>query len=136
MEGKAVPKAHGRFGWTRLAVGIAFTLFAMNVRADVDRVEVLTRGVVAEGKSFGNVGPYEWLRGRLYITEEAGAAENQPVVDIKLAPRDGQGRVHFATDFMVMRPLDPTRGNGRVLYEVPNRGNVGVLSFFNSSAVS
>ncbi len=105
----------------------------MTALADVDRVEVLTRGVVADGKAFGNVGPYEWVRGRLYLTEEAAAVENQTIVDIKLAPRDGQGRVHFATDFMLMRPLDPTRGNGRLLYEVPNRGNVGALSYFNSA---
>lgn len=133
MQGKAVPRARGRLGWARLAVGIVLALVATPAFADVERVEVLTRGVVADGKSFGNVGPYEWLRGRLYMAVEAGAAENLPIVDLKLAPRDGQGRVHFAADFMLMRPLDPTRGNGRLLYEVPNRGNVGALSFFNSA---
>ena len=111
MQGKA---AAGLRGWFGIVGAVALALLSFGVKADVDRVEVLTRGVVADGKAFGNVGPYEWLRGRLYLTEEAGAGENQAVVDIKLAPRDGQGRVHFATDFMILLPLDAKIGRAHV----------------------
>jgi len=56
----------------------------------------------------------------------------QAVVDIRLAPRDAQGRVHFTTDFVLLRPIDPTRANGRLLYDVNNRGNLTALAAFNS----
>ena len=33
-----------------------------------------------------------------------------------------RGRVEYATDFYVLRPRDPAKGKGRILYEVNNRG--------------
>ena len=100
--------------------------------ADVDRVEVLERVPVAGAKAFGNVGAFERIRGRLYLTIDALAPENQAVADIRLAPRDAQGRVHFTTDFVLLRPVDPARANGRLLYDVNNRGNLTALAAFNS----
>ncbi len=99
--------------------------------ADVDRVEVLERVPLAGAKAFGNVGAYERIRGRLYLAIDANAPENQAVTDIKLAPRDAAGRVHFTTDFILLRPIDPARANGRLLYDVNNRGNLTALSAFN-----
>ncbi len=104
--------------------------------ADVDRIEVLERTVLADGKSFGNVGPYERLRGRLYFAVKAGAAENQAIADIRLAPRDAQGRVTFAADFILLKPLDPARGNGRVLFQPANRGDFTLLSELNDAPVN
>ena len=101
--------------------------------AELDTIEILERAVVADGKSFGSTGPYERLRGKLHFAVEATAPENQAVVDLRAAPRDAQGRVHFATDFELLRPLDTTRGNGRLLYEPPNRGNIGMLRLFNDA---
>ena len=90
----------------------------------------------ADGKSFGNVGPYERLRGRLTFAIEAAALENQTIVDIRLAPRDATGRVVFAADFILLKPLDAARGNGRMLYEAPNRGSITMLNAFNDAAAN
>ena len=126
--------------WTRrlsaagalVVVTLAVSLAAVRpAAAEVDRIEILERVPFAGGKSFGNVGPYERLRGRLYFTVEANAPENQPIVDIKLAPRDAQGRVHFTTDFILLKPADPARANGRILYDVNNRGDLTALRAFN-----
>ncbi|TAL00614.1 MAG: hypothetical protein EPO08_13070 [Rhodospirillaceae bacterium] len=126
--------ARGGTGWSCLAlVGLLFLALTRAAHADVDRIEVLERGLVADGKTFGNVGPYEQLRGRLYFAVEANAAENQAITDIKLAPRDGQGRVHFAVDFVLLKPADGARGNGRLLYEPPNRGRGLMLQQFNDA---
>ena len=111
----------------------ALLLLCGRAHADVDRIEVLERTVLADGKSFGNVGPYERLRGRLYFAVEAAAAENQAIADIRLAPRDSQGRVTFAADFILLKPLDATRGNGRVLFEPANRGDFTLLSTLNDA---
>lgn len=104
------------------------------VRAEVERVEVVERVSVADGKAFGNIGAYERLRGRIYYSVDPNAPENQTVVDIKLAPRDSQGRIHFASDFVALRPLDAARGNGRLLYDVGSRGELSLLLAFNDGA--
>jgi hypothetical protein len=123
--------------WTlkifRGATGLIALLAVSAAWADVDRIEVLERAAFAEGKSFGAVGPYERIRGRLTFVVNPDAPENQGIVDLKLAPRDAQGRVAFAADFMILKPLDPTRANGRLLYEVNNRGGVGLLGPFNEA---
>ncbi len=115
------------------ALTIAGLMLAGAARADVERVEVLERAVLAEGRAFGGVGPYERLRGRLYFTIDAAAADNQAVTDIRLAPRDAQGRVQFSTDFMVLRPVDGGRANGRVLFEASGSGGPAMLSVFNDA---
>ena len=119
------------------AAAVLLTMVALitaRASAEVERIEVLERTVMAEGKPFGNVGPYERLRGRLYFAVEAGAAENQAIADIRLAPRDAQGRVTFAADFILLKPLDPVRGNGRLLYEPANRGDLTALASLNDAA--
>jgi len=101
--------------------------------ADVDRVEVLERALLANGASFGNVGPYERLRGRIYFAIEAGAPENQAIADVRLAPRDAAGRITFAADFILLKPLEPARGNGRLVYEPASSGDLTILGAFNNA---
>ena len=47
---------------------------------------------------------------------------NAEIVDLKLAPRNGRGDVESSADFYLLKPVDPGRGNGRLFYEVGNRG--------------
>ncbi len=115
------------------ALVLASLACAGAARADVDRIEILERAVLAEGRGFGGVGPYERLRGRLYFVVDAGAAENQAITDIRLAPRDSQGRVQFSADFMMLRPVDGGRANGRVLFEAGGAAGPAMLSVFNDA---
>ena len=39
-----------------------------------------------------------------------------------------RGLVTFSTDFLVLRPVDASRGNNTLLYEVNNRGGIGMLA--------
>lgn len=124
--------------WLSLAAGIAAMAAACAApawpaRAGVERVEILERAVLAEGRGFGGVGPYERLRGRLHFAVDAAAAENQAVTDIRLAPRDAQGRVAFAADFMMLRPVDGGRANGRLLFEASAAAGPALLSLFNDA---
>ena len=103
------------------------------VEARVERLEILERMPFAEGHRFGDSGAYERIRGRLHYTVDPYNAANGLIVDLALAPLDSQGMVTFSGDFMLLRPVDPNRGNRNLLYEVGNRGNVGMLSFFNDA---
>lgn len=89
----------------------------------VDRIEVLEHDRPAwDGLSFGAVGPYQRLVGRLYCSLDPAHPLNRGIVDLDLAPRDAAGRVAYASDFMLLHPADLARGNGWLLFEVANRG--------------
>ena len=40
-----------------------------------------------------------------------------------LAPRNARGKVEYATDVYILKPMDTTRGNQVLLFDVTNRGN-------------
>jgi hypothetical protein len=104
---------------------------ALPLRAQVVRVEVKDRELFADGHSFGRSGPYERVVGRLYIEVDPADPVNARVHDLGLAPTNERGRVEVWTDFFLLKPVDGNRGNRRLLYDVANRGNKGVLGSFN-----
>ncbi len=94
----------------------------------VTRLEYTTEPF-EDGWSFGDVGPYELLRGTAHFAIDPAHFLNRVVTDIDLARLDDDGRAHFSADFRLLRPQDPTRGNRRLLLDVPNRGNTTVMRF-------
>ena len=112
---------------------LATLLVASPAAAAVSHIEVLSRVPVAGGKSFGETGSYEIILGRLHYAVDPDAPVNSWVVDLELAPRDATGRVAFFGDFILLKPRDSRRGNGRLLYGVNNRGNIVMLHTFNDA---
>jgi hypothetical protein len=104
------------------------------VRAEVERVEITSRAVLAAGATFGDTGPYEKIRGRLHYAVDPADPANAAIVDLELAPRGADGKVRFQGDFLLLKPVDLTRGNGRLLYDVNNRGNLYLLRHVNGGA--
>lgn len=76
-----------------------------------------------DGLSFGQVGQYEKLVGRAYGELDPDSPLNAVITDIELAPRNARGRVEYSTDFYILKPRDPARGNRVLLFDVTNRGN-------------
>lgn len=85
-------------------------------------VEVQIIEPLADGAPFGSVGPYEKVIGVARGEVDPDAPGNKGIALIDKAPRNARGMVEYATDFYVLRPKDPARGKGRILYEVNNRG--------------
>ena len=110
---------------------VALMLVAAPVSAEVVRIEVKSRTDVLAGQSFGAAGPFERLTGKIYFEIDPRNTANQIIADIDQAPRNAAGRVEFSSDFYLIKPKDPSRGNGTVLYEVSNRGGKGMIGFFN-----
>jgi hypothetical protein len=104
--------------------------------ARVERVEILSRQPFAAGAEFGPAGAYEKLRGRAFFALDPNAATNAPIADLSLAPRNQRGLVEFSADFLMLRPVDPARRNGTLLYEVNNRGNIAILRQLNEASLS
>ena len=115
---------------------ILILLVAAPLRAEVVRIEVNSRADVLAGKSFGTAGPYERLSGKIYFAVDPRNSANQIVTDIDKAPKNASGKVEFSSDFFIIKPKDLTRSNGSVLYEVSNRGNKGMLGFFDFASAS
>lgn len=107
--------------------------FSASGRGEVVRFEIEQRGPFAEGESFGEVGPYERISGRVYYAVDPDAPQNRAIVDLRHAPRGKDGRVHFSADLFILAPKHLARGNGAVLYDVNNRGNKLALRFFNDT---
>ncbi len=83
----------------------------------IERIEPL-----ADGAPFGEVGAYERVIGRAKGEVDPRDPANKGIALIDKAPRNGRGKVEYATDIFILRPKDSRRGNGRILYEMNNRG--------------
>jgi alpha/beta hydrolase family protein len=114
-------------------LSLAATCFSMPASARVERIEILSRQAFAGGAEFGHAGSYEKLRGRAFFALDPDAAANGPIADLKLAPRNDRGLVEFSAEFLVLRPADAARRNGTLLYEVNNRGNIGIFYQLNEA---
>jgi len=120
----------------RLLLIVVAGLFALPCHAEVVRIEVKSRADLLAGKSFGSAGPYEKLSGKIYFAIEPRNSANQIIADIDKASKNSSGKVEFSSDFYIIKPKDLNRGNGTVFYEVSNRGNKGMLGFFDFASAS
>ena len=110
---------------------LSLTLFPSACWSRVVRVQVESRRDVLGGQSFGLAGSYETLRGRVFFAVDPANSANRIITDIDLAPRNARGEVEFSSEFYLLKPKSPQRGNGALLYEFSNRGRKGMLPFFN-----
>ena len=97
----------------------------------VTQFDLTLQRPLAEGRAFGEVGPYEELKGRLRYSIDPTHAANARITDVERAPRNHDGRVEFAADVSILLPVDRARGNGRVILDVVNRGNTVTMPNFN-----
>ena len=106
---------------------LALLFCAPVARAAVDHIEILERQPFADGAGFGASGAYEKIRARAWFSLAPAAPANAAIRDLRFAPRDAQGKVVFSADFLMLRPAEAAKGNGALLYEVNNRGNIAML---------
>jgi hypothetical protein len=86
------------------------------------------------GRSFGPVGTYESLSGTVHGELDPLHPLNASIVNLDKAQRNAAGRVEYRSDFTLMTPTDLAKGNGWLLYDVPNRGNKVALTRLNRGA--
>ena len=99
----------------------------------VTKLLITSRRPFAQEKAFGNVGPYEQLDGIVHFAVDPSHLANHLITDLKLAPQDANGQVHFSADWRLLRPVAPQRGNHRLLFDILNRGRGPVLRNINSA---
>lgn len=118
-----------------LGMACLASLAAQPALAEVSRFEVLSvERETLEGRSFGDVGTYDRIKARATVEVDPADRRNAVIVDIDRAPRNAQGKVEAVADVEILVPSDPKRSNGKLLYEVVNRGNKLALGVFNDAA--
>jgi hypothetical protein len=77
---------------------------------------------------------YERVVAKAHFAVDPKNPANTIIRDLQNAPRNEDGLVEFAADLFVLKPRDPAKGNGVILFEVSNRGHKGMLSMFDFAA--
>src|ERR1051325_2719706 len=91
--------------------------------ARITKLKIVTKeSPTFGGYTFPGVGQYEKLVGKAYGELDPNDPKNAVIVDIKLAPRNARGKGEYAVDFYILKPIDLSKGNHKVMYEPPNRG--------------
>jgi len=119
-----------------LVATVMLMLAASAVDARVVRLRIERREAILNGRPFGAAGPYEKLVGKVDFGLDPALPRNGEIVDLKLAPRNARGEVESSADFYMLKPVDPRRGNGRLFYEVGNRGGKAILATFQKAVGS
>lgn len=105
-------------------------LLPMLGSAALTRVSVIERSDVLGGRPLGPAGAYERIIAKAYFELDPRLRANRAVRDLELAERNERGMVEFSADLYVLKPTDPAKGNGTLLFEAPNRGGKGMLARF------
>lgn len=122
-----------RFTWS-MAVMLVAAAFLSPLRSDagvthinITKVESPTFG----GASFGSVGQYELIQGTIIGEVDPSNPQNAVIVDLQNAPRNADGMVSYSVDFQIIRPIDLSKGNHRIVFDLPQRGRANALITFN-----
>ena len=97
-------------------------------------VDIHNKRTYSAGESFGDVGTYDRIEGVIEFAVDPEHDINTKIVDLYLAPRDKDSKVHFKSDFILLTPTVETSSNGRLIVDVVNRGRPRVVNTFNMVA--
>ena len=114
---------------------LSLTTFCNDALGEVERIDIVSRELVANGQTFGAAGSYEKLRARVDFTLDPIHPANGRVVDLDKAPVKSDGRVYYSADLYILKPTVQSKANNTLLVEIPNRGDKAIIPYFNRGAV-
>lgn len=112
-------------------VGAVVVLLPAWSHAEMTRLEIRTREDVLGGRAFGEAGPYEKIIGTAYFSADPAKPRNRIIANLDKAPRNSRGEVEYAAEIHILKPKDPSRGNGVLFFDIVNRGNKRLLNVFS-----
>jgi hypothetical protein len=106
---------------------IAITLVGAPPALDarVTRITITSRTPAFNGRTFGNAGAFEKIKGIATGEIDAKDRRNAVITDIALAPKNAAGRVAYRANFTLVKPVDMKKAPGVLFYNVVNRGAHG-----------
>lgn len=115
------------------ALGLGALLLANPAAARLTQLTVIAQEPFADGASFGSAGPYVRIRAVAHGELDPNDPANAVIALLDQAPRNARGMVEYDADVFILRPAEPSRGNGALLYDVTNRGNKFLMSWVNDA---
>src|SRR5690349_17934077 len=88
----------------------------------------------ADGEVFGVAGSYMRIKGIAKGEIDPASPENHVIVDLDKAARNALGMVEYETDFFVLRPAEPGRASGVLVYDVTNRGRKMIFNLLDDAS--
>jgi len=106
-----------------LCSAVAAVFVASLAQARITRIEITTtESPTFGGYSWPGVGQYEKVVGKAFGEVSPHDRQNREIVDIEFAPRNARGNVEYSFNFYILKPIDLSKGAGKMMYEPPNRG--------------
>src|SRR5579863_246767 len=113
----------GVFKRAALACVLVAAFAAAPAHARVKKVQISAKeSPTFGGYSWPGVGQYEKIVGKAFGELDPKDPKNAVIVDLQLAPKNANGKVEYSFDFYLLKPIDLSKGNHKMLYEPPNRG--------------
>jgi hypothetical protein len=107
---------------------------AAQARESEVTLQITARDPAYEGRSFGDHGSYERIRGIAHMRIDPEDPANSGIVDLGLAPRASDGMVEYDVDVAILRPANAARARRVMVYEVVNRG-IKLMGMLNKAGV-
>lgn len=101
--------------------------------AQVERLDIVSRGPAFDGKVFDDAGAYEKIVAVARLRIDPHHPANRAIVDLDKAPATG-GWVKYATDVILLRPRDPAKASRVLVLDIPNRGGQPALDMVNDGS--
>lgn len=114
-------------------LGLGALLLANPAAARLTQLAITSQEPFADGASFGSAGPYVRIQAIAHGELDPKDPANAVIALLDQAPRNARGMVEYDADVFILRPADPSRGNGALLYDVTNRGNKFLMSWVNDA---
>jgi Alpha/beta hydrolase domain len=112
----------GPSAWVSVACTVALLIEASPAQARVKKIVIDKRVSPAFEAMSGPAAPYETIAGRAYGELDPNDPHNAIITDIRLAPRNANGKVEYMATFFLVKPIDMSKSSHLMWQEVPNRG--------------
>ncbi len=115
------------------ALACALALTAAPGAAQLTTITIASVEPFAPGTEFGSAGAYERVKGTFKGALDPRDPRNSIIANLDKAPLGASGKVEYEVDFFMLRPVDPARRNGKIIYDVTNRGRMNFQSRFTEA---
>ena len=115
---------HNRLSAMTLTFLSAMLVCLAGAHAEVTRLDI------SSTQPYGSfrTGDYVLLQGKVH----GDLSPQEAIPGLDQAARNVRGRVDYAARIVLIMPVDPRRGNGTLLVDVPNRGKAYAHALYNS----
>jgi len=97
--------------------------------ARVVKIVIEKTSPYAGGRTFGEAGSFERVEGIAYFEIDPSDLQNSVIVNLDRVTTNAQGLVEYSSPFFLIKPVDLSLGNDKLLYGINNRGNAIELGF-------